>query len=99
CTGGREETTLQQYEEIYQAFFEERALIPAGRLHEIAYEDLEVDPLGQLRQLYAALQLGDFAPAEPALREYLTSIADYAKNRFCDIEPHWKTESARRVRR
>jgi len=96
---GLEETTLQQYEEIYQAFFEERALIPAGRLHEIAYEDLEVDPLGQLRQLYAALQLGDFATAEPALREYLTSIADYAKNRFCDIEPHWKTEIARRWRR
>jgi omega-hydroxy-beta-dihydromenaquinone-9 sulfotransferase len=94
-----EETTLRQYEEIYQAYFEERDLIPAGRLHEIRYEDLEADPIGQLRGMYEALQLGDFGPAERAIRKYLGSIAEYEKNRYRKLEPKWKNEVARRWRR
>jgi hypothetical protein len=96
---GLEDRTLQQYEEIYQAYFEERSLIPAGRLHEIRYESLTADPLAELRKLYETLQLGDFAPAEPALRQYLASIANYQKNRFAEIEPYWKAQVARRWRR
>jgi hypothetical protein len=94
-----EETTLRQYEEIYAAYFEERGLIPAGRLHEIRYESLEAHPLSELRKLYDALQLGDFAPAEPALLRYLESIADYQKNRFEPLAPQWKEQVARRWRR
>jgi hypothetical protein len=96
---GLEETTLRQYEEIYRAYFEQRSLIPSGRLHEICYENLEADPLGQLRKLYQALDLGDFARAEPAIGTYLDSIAGYEKNRLPDIEPHWKAQIARRWRR
>jgi len=96
---GLEERTLQQYEEIYQTYFDERELIAADRLHEIRYESLEADPLGELQRLYAALQLGDFASAEPALRQYLASIADYKKNRFTELEPRWKEQVAERCRR
>jgi omega-hydroxy-beta-dihydromenaquinone-9 sulfotransferase len=96
---GLEERTLRQYEEIYQAYFEERGLIPAGRLHEIRYEALESNALDELRKLYEALQLGDFAPAEPALRQYLASISDYQKNRFAPLAPVWKEQVARRCGR
>ncbi len=96
---GLEETTLRQYEEIYQAYFEERSLIPAGRLHEIRYEDLESDPLGQLRRLYETLELGDFGVAEPTVRVYLDSIAGYEKNRYRELEPQWKSQVAERWRR
>lgn len=96
---GLEERTIQQYEEIYAAYFEDRERIPAGRLHEIRYEALEADPIGQLRKLYAALALGDFAEAEPAVRQYLASIAGYEKNRFGQIEPPWKEQVALRCRR
>jgi LPS sulfotransferase NodH len=84
---------------MFDAFFAQRTLIPAGRLHEIRYEDLEADPLGQLRGMYDALQIGDFAAAEPAIRTYLDSIADYEKNRYLELEPAWKAEVARRWRR
>jgi omega-hydroxy-beta-dihydromenaquinone-9 sulfotransferase len=96
---GLEERTLRQYEAIYRAYFEERSLIPASRLHEIHFENLEADPLAQLRQLYDALDLGDFAVAEPSIRGYLDSIAGYEKNRFREIEPPWKAEVARRWQR
>jgi hypothetical protein len=94
-----EETTLRQYEGVYQAYFEERNVIPAGRLHEIRYEDLEADPIGQLRRMYDALQLGEFGPAEPAVGAYVDSIASYEKNRFGELEARWKAEVARRWRR
>jgi hypothetical protein len=96
---GLEEVTLRQYDEIYQAYFEERGLIPAGRLHEIRYENLEADPLGQLRGMYDALQLGDFGAAEPALRTYLASITGYEKNRYAELAPQWKAQVARCWRR
>jgi LPS sulfotransferase NodH len=94
-----EEATLRQYEEIYQAYFEERTLIPAGRLHEVRYENMESDPLGELSRTYAALGLAEFAIAEPAIRRYLDSIAGYEKNRFDELDPHWKSQVARRWRR
>src|SRR5205823_5600742 len=96
---GLEERTLRQYEEVYDAYFEQRGLIPAGRLHEMRFEDLEADPLGQLRQLYKALQLGDFSPAEPAVSKYLGAIANYQKNRYHELDSPWRDEVSRRWRR
>ncbi|MCI0359248.1 MAG: sulfotransferase [Planctomycetaceae bacterium] len=95
---GLEERTLDQYEEIYDSYFDERRLIPAGRLHELQYEALVADPVGQLRATYEALQLPDFAVAEPAIGEYLASIRGYETNRFGRIEPPWKEAVARRWR-
>lgn len=80
-----DEHLIAQYREVYDAYFEERALIPPGRLHELRYEDLEADPLGQLRATYQALDLPDFAHAEPALRTYIESLRDYSKNTFEDL--------------
>ena len=96
---GLEETTLAQYEELYDAYFADRSLIPAGRLHEIGYEDLVADPLATLRTSYDALRLPDFAVAEPAIREYLATIRDYERNRFATLASPWKEEVARRWRR
>ena len=93
---GLEERILRQYVEVYDAYFDERSLIPTGRLHDLRYESLESDPLGELRDLYAALNLPDFSTAEPSIRKYLESIAGYEKNRFSEVEPPWKAEVARR---
>src|SRR5207302_1440795 len=75
-----EEHTIRQYREVYDLFFEERGLIPAGRFHEVSFEALETDPLGQMRGIYETLALPDFAVAEPALRQYVESLAGYRKN-------------------
>jgi omega-hydroxy-beta-dihydromenaquinone-9 sulfotransferase len=96
---GIEEATLRQYVEIYDAYFAQRDLIPGGQLHEIRYEALEANPLGELRKMYSALALGDFAPAEPALQTYLDSIAGYQKNRFAPLDSSWKEQIARHCAR
>ena len=44
------------YTEMYDAFFEERGLIPEGRLCEVGFEDLERDPVGVVGSVYEALR-------------------------------------------
>jgi hypothetical protein len=84
---GLEEHTIRQYREVYDAFFEERTLIPRGCFHEMSFEALESDPIGQLRGLYDALALPDFSVAEPAARRYVESLSGYRKNSFEELEP------------
>jgi hypothetical protein len=76
---------LRQYREMYDAFFAERDLIPAGRFHELRFEDLEKDPVGQLRATYEALGLPDFAVAAPAVETYVASLAGYRRNTFPEL--------------
>jgi hypothetical protein len=62
-----------------QRFLADKSLIPKGNLVEIKYEDLDKEPLEQLRKIYETLSLPGFAEAEPAFRAYLDSIAGYQK--------------------
>jgi omega-hydroxy-beta-dihydromenaquinone-9 sulfotransferase len=78
---------IRQYKELYAAFFEERGLIGDGRFHEICFEALEKDPVGEMRKLYESLDLPDFAAVEPPLRTYLDAQAGYRKNTFCELAP------------
>jgi hypothetical protein len=82
-----EDWILRQYQQMYQAFFEQRSMIPAGRFHEMAFEQLEQDPVGEVRRLYEALDLPDFATFEPTLRDYVCSLSGYQKNTFPDFSP------------
>jgi hypothetical protein len=89
-----DEWVLRQYREMYEVFFEERRLIPEGHFHEVCFEELEVDPVGLVRRLYAALDLPDFRQLEPALRRYVDSITGYRKNEFPDLPADLRTRIA-----
>ena len=71
--------------ELYDAFFEERRLIPDGHLHEMCFAELEKDPMGEMRKLYEALGLPEFGTVEPTLRTYLESLSSYRKNEFPEL--------------
>ncbi len=73
---------LARYAELYDTYLEERGSIPAGRLHELRYEDLAVDPVRGLRRLYAALGLPDFEAARPAVEAHLGAVTGYRPNAF-----------------
>jgi omega-hydroxy-beta-dihydromenaquinone-9 sulfotransferase len=73
---------IEQYQEMYDAYFAERELIPQGRLIDVSFEDLEREPVQQLQSIYEALQLPDFSIVKPTVRTYLASIAGYQKNKF-----------------
>ena len=85
---------LARYQRMYEAYFRDRELIRDDRLHEIRFEDLERDPMGELRNLYGKLALGDFSETEPAIRSYLDSISSYRKNRFSSLDESAKEKVA-----
>src|SRR6185436_7611520 len=90
---------IRQYKEVYDAFFEELKLIPAGRFHEICYEELEKDPVGELAKLYAALEMPEFGHVEAKVRNYVHSLSDYRKNEFPELAPGLRQRVASEWRR
>jgi hypothetical protein len=76
---------ISVFTEMYDAYFEERRLIPRGRLCEVAFEDLECDPIGVVGSIYEALGLSGFEAVRPRLEDYLTTIASYRKNRLDEL--------------
>ena len=95
-----EDRTIRQYREVYDAFFEERGLIQPARIHELRFEDLEADAVGQARAIYHALNLPDFSHVEPALRAYVDSLGGYKKNTFPELPSELRARLAqRRARR
>jgi len=92
-----ETCVLRFYSQLMQRFLADKALIPAGNLVEVRFEDLEAAPLDQLRRVYEGLNLPGFAEAEPAFRAYLTSVANYQKNQYeltdeviAKVNRHWR---------
>jgi hypothetical protein len=77
-----DEWVIRQYRAMYDAFFEERALIPPGHYHDVSFEALEADPVGEVGRVYGALGLPDFSAARPALERYVSGIRGYRKNEF-----------------
>ncbi len=70
--------------------------MPKSRLIELRYEDLEVDPIGQIEVIYRQLGINDFNAARPKFEAYLSTIKSYKKNKFSLddqtaklIEHHW----------
>ena len=76
---------ISVYTEMYDAYFEERALIPEGRLCEVAFDDLEREPVGVVGSIYESLGLSGFEELRPRLEGYLGSIAGYRKNRHDEL--------------
>ena len=49
---------------------------------EVRFEDLEADPLSEMRRIYDTLGLTGFDESEPALRAYIDSVSGYEKNSY-----------------
>lgn len=75
------EYVLSTFERMFAAYEGDRHLIPDARLVEVRYEDLIAEPKGVLSGIYRALDLGDFATAEPKFDAYLAERAGHKRNR------------------
>ena len=53
---------LEAFCHMYRAFEHDRQQLDPSRIHDLRYEDLVGDPVVELEQAYARLQLGDFTP-------------------------------------
>jgi hypothetical protein len=72
-----EEFVFTVLERVYKSYEADRELVPKGHLVEIAFEDLAANPKEVMRDIYAKLDLGDFARAEPGIDEYLADQKGY----------------------
>ena len=77
-----EENMIKIYKDMMKTYFNEYKLIPKGNLVEIKFEDLEVDPIGQLKKIYLELNLSGFEENRIRFQNYLDQIKTYSKNKF-----------------
>ena len=79
---GIEVDTLFTYQHCVDVFDRTKSLIPPGQLHELRFEDLETDPLGQMETVYESLRLPGWSAEADAIRRKLPELAGYRKNQF-----------------
>ncbi|MCU0979079.1 MAG: sulfotransferase [Pirellulaceae bacterium] len=79
---GLEERVLETFCRMYERFESARLQIDPHRICDVRYEDLVRDPLGQMRQVYERLELGDFDLVAAAVEAYFGQRADYRPSRY-----------------
>ncbi|MGH7171463.1 MAG: sulfotransferase, partial [Gemmataceae bacterium] len=89
---GLEEQVFHTFTHLYARLEQSKPLLAANRFHELRYEDLIADPVGQMRLLYERLELGGFEDYLPRLMSYLDAHAGYKTNRYPDLAPELRAE-------
>lgn len=77
-----EEQMMELYTKLFETYESTKHLIPDGHLHEVRFEDLESDPLGQMRQVYDKLGLSGWQTIESAIQAELPALSKYQKNTY-----------------
>jgi omega-hydroxy-beta-dihydromenaquinone-9 sulfotransferase len=90
---------IRRYRMMYDAFFEERDLIPDGQFHEIRFEDLERDPVAQMRELYESLGIPGFEELRSSLENDVRSRSSYRKNEYQALPASLRREISQAWRR
>ncbi len=86
-----QEDTLALYMHCFDTYEKTRCLIPKENLHEIRFEDLEVDPLGEMHRIYQGLNLSGWENLEPSIQKKLPELTRYRKNSFKMDESQMRT--------
>ncbi|MFV0442049.1 MAG: sulfotransferase family protein, partial [Planctomycetaceae bacterium] len=75
-----EDDAIETYRRLYRAYFEQVGEIPAGRFHDISYQQLSERPLETLIGAYESLGLPDFDVVRPTIEKYLSEVSSYERN-------------------
>lgn len=76
------EKVFGEFRVIYDRLDEARPLVPKNRFHEVRYEQLVKDPVGELRRVYEGLELGGFENLRPRLEEFVRGNTGYETNKY-----------------
>jgi hypothetical protein len=80
---------LDMFARLTEDYEADRHVIPEGRLIELRYEDLIKDPIATLRDIYARLDIGDFAAAEGPMQAYLDAQKEHRVSEY-EMPPELK---------
>ena len=75
-------TILRVYDRMAEAYRTDSEQLEAGDLIELAYSELDSDPLNTLQRIYSHLNLEGFDVARPAFSSYIDSVRAFKKNEF-----------------
>jgi hypothetical protein len=76
------EETAQVVHEFWQSVNENKAWLAKDQFAEIKFEDLEKDPAGELKRIYADLRLSFSAEHEESIMQFMEEKKNYRKNIF-----------------
>lgn len=75
-----EDAFVASYARTLPRFLEQCRDLPAGHFAELAFADLERQPLEELERLYTVLELPGWEAARPEMAAYLERLGRYTKN-------------------
>ena len=93
---GLNEYVFDALSRMYEGLESQRSAVPGENVVDIRYEDLVVDPITVLEEVYKRLNLGDFAEVKEKLTAYVESLKDYQTNRHSKLELQLEAEICRR---
>jgi hypothetical protein len=79
---GLQDSVLSTFEYVHACLERDRPLFAAAQFHELRYEDLLRDPVGELQRLYRQLDLDEPQHLRTNVEAYFSARADYRTNRF-----------------
>jgi omega-hydroxy-beta-dihydromenaquinone-9 sulfotransferase len=88
---------LDMFVRLTEDYEADRHVIPGGRLIELRYEDLIKDPINTMRDIYARLDIGDFASAEAPMRAYLDAQKEHRVSEY-EMPPELRRKVIERLR-
>ena len=83
---------LRRYQTIYDAYFAQQSLIPAGQFHEVRFSALERDPIAQVQAIYHTLKVPYSQKLDARLRSYINARQGYRKNAFPPLDRSTKQQ-------
>lgn len=93
--GAMADFIFEQFRLLHDAYVSERSLVPAGNLCEVSFAELDGDPVGTLRRVYATLGWEGFDALEPSVRGYLSQLEGFKKNSLEPIAPEHRARIER----
>lgn len=94
-TPDKPEYIIDHYTRMYDAFFRDKALIPADHFTEIAFEDLESNTIGTVEKIYSDLNLPGFEQTKEGIERYQKETGPYQKNKFKELDDDIKQRLAK----
>lgn len=76
-----EDNILYVYEQMLRKYESDKAMIPAGNLIELKYEDFEHEPLVNLEHIYQQLNLPNFNITKDRFVKYIDSQKKFKVNK------------------
>jgi hypothetical protein len=87
---------VEHFGSLFDAYFDQKGLIPVENLIEIPFAELDRDPMGTLARIYEQLDFADFEVTRPQIQAYVDSLSSYSKNKHKQLAPRLKTLVAER---